>query len=169
MSRSVRCAALALIPVAALAVSAHAQQPLVQKNMSVALAMKVIDAVNAACGQPGPLFTMSIAVVDRAGAPLMQVAGDTASPHNWELVYRKAYTARTCRRNSIEWRDATAGDSDTWGQRALTDVIPLGGGVPIFAGEEIIGAVGVSGGAGGQEGDTACAEAGVAAIAADLQ
>jgi uncharacterized protein GlcG (DUF336 family) len=168
MSRSLRGAVLALVPVVAFAVSADAQ-PLVQKNMSVAMAMKLIEGVNAACGQPGPLFTMSVAVIDRAGLPIMQVSGDTASPHNWELVFRKAYTARTYRRNSIEWRDTTAGDSDTQGQRALGQVIPLGGGVPIFAGDEIIGAVGVSGGEGGQEGDTACAEAGVAAIADQLQ
>jgi uncharacterized protein GlcG (DUF336 family) len=44
-------------------------------------------------------------------------------------------------------------------------VIALGGGVPIMSGDDVIGAVGVSGSNGGQTGDEACAKGGVAAIA----
>ena len=54
------------------------------------------------------------------------------------------------------------------GQRNLAEVIPLGGGVPIDAGKDTIGAVGVSGSP-GQDKDEACAVAGVATIAADLK
>ena len=98
-----------------------------------------------------------------------QVRADTASPHNWELAFRKAYTARTFRRTSLDWRDRTAGDAEASGQRALANVIPLGGGVPIMMGDEPLGGVGVSGAGGGQSADSACAAAGVAAIADELE
>jgi uncharacterized protein GlcG (DUF336 family) len=167
MKTYLRMAALA-VPVALVSAGALAQ-PLMQKNMSTQLAMRLVDAVNAECGAAGPLYTMSIAVVDRAGLPVVQVSGDTASPHNWTLVFRKAFTARTYRRPSIQWRDETTPDTLNFGQRALADVIPLAGGAPVFAGEEIIGAVGVSGAQGGQPADDACARAAVEAVAPYLQ
>ena len=142
-------------------------QTLMQRNMSLALAEKLIDAAIAECSEPGEV-TISVAVVDAAGQPVMQIRDDTASPHNWELVYRKAYTARTFRRTSLDWRDRTAGDSERAGQRLLSTVIPLGGGAPVMLDGQPIGAIGVSGSTGGQPADSACAEAAVAAIADDL-
>lgn len=144
-------------------------QPLMQRNVSIAMAREIIDGAIAHCNRPGDLLTVTIAVVDRAGEPVMQVRGDTASPHNWELAFRKAYTARTYRRSTIDWRDTTAPGSIAEGQRMNTHLIPLGGGVPIMIGDEPLGAVGVSGAEGGQPADTACAEAGIAAIADQLQ
>ena len=147
---------------------AHAQL-LMQPNISVAQARQIIDTIIAECSRPGELVTVTIAVVDRAGQPVMQVRGDTASPHNWELAYRKAYTARTFRRTSLDWRDRTAGASNLAGQRALSHVVPLGGGAPIMMGDQPLGGVGVSGAQGGQPADSACAETGIAAIANDLE
>ena len=51
----------------------------------------------------------------------------------------------------------------------LAGVIPLGGGAPIMMGDQPLGGVGVSGAQGGQEADSACAEAGIAAIADELE
>ncbi|HEY5623192.1 MAG TPA: heme-binding protein [Gammaproteobacteria bacterium] len=144
-------------------------QLLMQPNISVAQARRIVDAIIEECSQPGDLVTVTVAVVDRAGQPVMQVRADTASPHNWELAFRKAYTARTYRRTSLAWRDRTAGDSALSGQRSLEHVIPLGGGAPIMLGDVPVGGVGVSGAQGGQEADTACAETGIAAIAAELE
>ena len=144
-------------------------QTLMQRNISVAQAMAVVDGVIESCGRNGALVTVTIAVVDRAGLPRLMLAGDTSSPHNLDLARRKAYTARTFRRPSLEWAGRTAGDSTRAGQRQLVDVIPLGGGVPIMIGDDPIGAVGVSGAVGGQPADEACAMAGVAAIADQLQ
>ncbi len=167
---NIRIAALglALAATGSVALSAGAQT-LMQPNVSVAQARRIVDAIIAECSAPGELVTVTVAVVDRAGQPVMQVKADTASPHNWELAYRKAYTARTYRRTTLEWRDRTAGDSPLAAQRVLTDVIALGGGVPIMMGTQPLGGVGVSGAVGGQEQDSACAEVGIAAIAADLE
>jgi uncharacterized protein GlcG (DUF336 family) len=139
-----------------------------QKNISVAHAWMVIDAVNAECGQPGRQ-SMTIAVVDRAGAPVVMIRADTASPHNWNQVYRKAYTARTFQRPSMVWRDDSAPGTEREGQRQLANVLPLAGGAPILSGGETIGAVGISGAAGGQPADDACARAAAASIAGELE
>jgi uncharacterized protein GlcG (DUF336 family) len=93
--------------------------------------------------------------------------GDATPPHGLELARRKAYTARTFRRTSRDWAKRTEGDLA--GQRSLADVIPLGGGVLIMVGNDIIGAVGVSGAQGGQEADEACAKAGIAKVADQLK
>lgn len=151
-----------------LASASHAQT-LSQSNLSTAQARQIIDAIIAECSVSETLVTVTIAVVDRAGQPVMQVRADTASPHNWELAFRKAYTARTFRRSTIDTRNRTAFDQELSGQRSLTNIVGLGGGVPIMKGEEPIGGIGVSGARGGQPSDHACALTGLAAIAADLE
>jgi uncharacterized protein GlcG (DUF336 family) len=157
-----------LMVISTLSPSAQAQV-LMQPNVSLAQAMKIVNAVIAKCNRPGDLVTVTIAVVDRAGLPVMQVRGDTASPFSWELAYRKAYTALSVRRTSLEWRDMTAGSSELSGQRMLSNLIPLGGGAPIMMGDQAIGGVGVSGARGGQPADSACAQMGAATIADELK
>jgi len=110
---------------------------------------------------------ITVAVLDRAGRMRIFIASDNPSPHNFELARRKAYTARTFRRPSLQWAQQTKDGADLAGQRQLADVIPLGGGVPINVGEDTIGAVGVSGSS--QTGDEACAKAGVAKVADQLK
>ena len=158
----------AMVSLLMTAALAHAQA-LVQRNISVAQAMAVVEGVIESCGRDGSLVTVTIAIVDRAGQPRLMLAGDTSSPHNLDLARRKAYTARTFRRPSLEWAERTADGTTLAGQRELVDVIPLGGGVPIMIGDEPIGGLGVSGAVGGQPADEACAFAGVAAIADQLQ
>jgi uncharacterized protein GlcG (DUF336 family) len=163
-----RLGGLAIVIIAGVSSFAAQGQVLMQPNVSVAQAMKIVDAVIAECNRPGDVVTVTVAVVDRTGRPVMQVRADTASPISWELAYRKAYTALSIRGTSLQWRDITAGDAELAGQRMLSDMIPLGGGAPIMLGEQAIGAVGVSGARGGQPADSACAETGAAAIADEL-
>ena len=148
------------------AVRAEAQL-LNRKDISQAQAFAIVQGAIAECRKTGSEIT--IAVVDRAGAPKMMVAPDNANPHNWELARRKAYTARTFRRSSLEFAQRSAPGQEQAGQRDLEDVIALGGGVPIMVGMDVVGGVGVSGSNGGQAMDEACAKAGVAAIAAQLR
>jgi len=106
--------------------------------------------------------------VDRAGDLKLLHRADSANPHNADLARRKAYTARTYNVASLEFAKRTAGTSDLSGQRQLVDVIPLGGGLPIRVGTEVIGAIGLSG-APTQEQDEKCAQAGLAAVAGMLK
>ena len=105
-------------------------------------------------------------MIDRAGRVKLLLQGDGSSPHNPELARRKAYTARTFQQTSADWAKRT--ETTNAGQRQLTDVIPLGGGVPIIVGNEVIGAVGISGANGGMPREEACSKEGIAAIQGEL-
>ena len=137
-------------------------QVLMQRDVSLRMALTIAEAALAECG-----VNTSVAVVDRAGRLRVFLQGDGASPHNLELARRKAYTARTFRRPSAEWAKLT--ETTNTGQRMLADVIPLGGGVPIKVGEDTIGGLGLSGAPNGQVQEEACAKAGIAKVADQLR
>ena len=157
---------LSLVPVLAALVAASSPagaQVLSEKNVSVKMALVIAETALNECTP-----RVSVAVLDRAGRLRVFLQGDGASPHNLELARRKAYTALTFRRTSAEWAKRTA-EGDVAGQRSLTDVIPLGGGVPIMIGDEAIGGVGLSGAPGGQPQEEACAKAGIAKVQDQLK
>src|SRR5690349_24832550 len=149
-------AALLMIP------SSGSAQVLMQRDVSLRMALTIAEAALAACG-----VNTSVAVVDRAGRLRVFLQSDQANPHNLELARRKAYTARTFGRTSAEWAKRTTEMPELAAQRELADVIALRGGVPIRVGNETIGAVGVSGSS--SEGDEKCAMAGVAKVADQLK
>jgi len=151
----------ALAALFALSSSAHAQV-LTEHNVSLKMAMTIAEAALAECGT-----RVSVAVVDRTGRLKVFLQGDGARPHNIELARRKAYTANTFTRTSIEWAQAT--ESRNPGQRMLADVMPQQGGVPIKVGNETIGAVGLSGAPNGGPQEEACGKAAIAKVADQLK
>src|SRR5450631_2458395 len=116
---SFRLAAAALAAIVA-APGAAGAQVLMERNVSVHMALTIAETALAECGT-----RVSVAVVDRTGRLRVFLQGDGAMPHNIELARRKAYTANTFGRTSIDWAKRT--ETTTPGQRALTDVIPLQG------------------------------------------
>jgi uncharacterized protein GlcG (DUF336 family) len=83
-----------------------------------------------------------------------------------EMARRKAYTARMFRTPTSEFQKRTATDPTYAPQRDITDILALGGGMPIMFGNEAIGGVGSAGST--QPQDEACAKAGLAKAAAAL-
>jgi uncharacterized protein GlcG (DUF336 family) len=142
--------------------------PLIEKNISQEEMFIGYDTLQKQCMKPD-FKDITMVIVDRAGLIAFQAAPDNVSPHNLELSFRKAYTGRTFRTASINWRDRTKMGSDTYGQRQLVNTIPLGGGYPIMIGNDVVGGVGVSGTPGGQMADNNCAKAVAEAIAADMK
>ena len=136
-----------------------------QRDITWKLGLAIAEGAIEACAKNN--VPISVAVVDRAGRVRVFIASDNPTPHSLELARRKAYTARTFRRPSLEWAHSTEPGKDAAGQRLLAEVIPLGGGVPINVGNDTIGAVGVSGNS--QTGDEACAKAGVDKVADQLK
>ena len=166
MSIRFALAALAAGALALCAVSGAATaQVQTQRDITWKLGLAIAEGAIEECAKSN--IPITVAVVDRAGRLRIFIAPDNPSPHNFELARRRAYTARTFRRPSLEWAQATKDGSDAAGQRMLADVIPLGGGVPINVGNDTIGAVGVSGQS--QTGDEACAKAGIAKVADQLR
>ncbi len=84
-----------------------------------------------------------------------------------ENSLRKAYTARTFRTPSGDFAQRVK-DNPTLGVVHLPGVIALQGALPIKVGEDVIGAVGVSGAPGGDK-DEACSKAGIDKVAAQLK
>src|SRR5207245_8550700 len=142
--------------------SSAGAQVLSEKNISIKMALVIAETALTECTP-----RVSVAVLDRAGRLRVFLQGDGASPHNLELARRKAYTALTFQRTSAEWAQRT--ETTLQGQRMLTDVIPLAGGVPIKAGEDTIGGVGLSGAPMGGAQEEACAKAGIAKVADQLR
>jgi uncharacterized protein GlcG (DUF336 family) len=130
-------------------------------------AMAAMRAVQAYAKNDGS--DPSMAVIDRDGNIVLELRGNHAAPHNIGLAERKAFTANKFKMKSIEWRDATRAGTPRADERNTPKAVPLGGGVPVMLGNEVVGAVGVSGTRGGQEGDTAGAQAGVDAIMKTLK
>jgi uncharacterized protein GlcG (DUF336 family) len=158
----IRSGLFAGVTVAALYPAGSGAQVLMQRDVSLSMALTIAMTASAECGA-----IASIAVIDRAGRIKVLLQGDGGSPHNLELARRKAYTARTFRQPSAAWAKRT--ETTNQGQRMLTDVIPLGGGMPIMIGDETIGGIGLSGAPGGQPKEEACANAGIAKVAAQLK
>jgi uncharacterized protein GlcG (DUF336 family) len=162
MSMKFHLAAVAAVAATIAAPASASAQVLMEKNVSIRMALTIAETALAECTS-----RVSVAVVDRAGRLKVFLQGDGASPHNLELARRKAYTANTFGRTSIDWAKRT--ETNVPGQRALSEVIPLQGGVPIKAGEETIGAVGLSGAPNGGEQEEACGKAGIAKVADQLK
>ena len=79
-----------------------------------------------------------------------------------DIAQMKARTAIKMKRPSKALEDAVAGGRNA--VLKLPDVLPIEGGLPLMAGTEFVGAIGVSGVTSQQDGQIA--EAGVAAMAA---
>ncbi|MFQ5776203.1 MAG: heme-binding protein [Kiloniellaceae bacterium] len=147
-----------LLPVAPAAAQGLAQE----KTLPLALAREAAGAALAACEADG--HRVSVAVVDRAGLVEVLLKGDGAGPHTLDSSSRKAYTALSLRRSTAELVELVRKRPEAAGLRDMNEkILLLGGGLPITAGGEVIGGIGVGGAPGGRL-DEACARAGLDAI-----
>jgi uncharacterized protein GlcG (DUF336 family) len=124
-------------------------------------ANRVATAAIAACRAQGRAIVVS--VVDRGGNLVAVQRADGVGPHNTEASRRKAFTALSTRSSTLELARNAAATPDARNLANLPELLLLGGGVPLRAEGQIVGALGVAGG-GGAVNDHACA---LVAIAAD--
>lgn len=106
-------------------------------------------------------FTMVISIVDDGGHLIYLERMDGTQIGSVEVSQEKAMTAIKFKRPSKALEDTVSG-----GRNAilkLPGATPIEGGLPLMAGNEFIGAIGVSGGTSPQDGQVAAA--GVAAAA----
>ena len=147
-----------------LAAPANAQL-LNQKSLSAAMALSIAQTALETCTKQG--YQVSVHVLGRDGEVLVAVRGDNAPPHTMENSQKKAYTARTFRIPSGEFAQRVK-DNPTTGAVHLSGIVAAQGALPIKVGEEVIGAVGVSGAPGGDK-DEACAKTGIDKVADQLK
>ena len=161
-----RCGALVLgcSLVATLTQPARAQL-IIQKSLSPAMVVEMAQTAMETCKANG--YRVSVTVVGNVGEVLIQLRGEGVGPHTMENSQRKAYTARTFRVPSGVWAENLAKDPVRAGQ-FLTGVIAFAGALPIKVGDDVIGAIGVSGAPGGEK-DEACAKAAIDKVADQLK
>jgi uncharacterized protein GlcG (DUF336 family) len=149
---------------ALIATPASAQGVVTQKNISLALAQDIANAAIAQCRTMG--YKISVSVLDRDGIPIVMLHDDGAGLSTNEGSDRKAYTAASFKQPSAAFVKRLQDRPDTVGSRHYTRILALAGGLPIKVGDDVIGAVGVSGTPGR---DDECAQAGINKVADQLK
>jgi uncharacterized protein GlcG (DUF336 family) len=151
-------AVLGLAPLAA-----HAQSVVTERSISLNAALEAATATLERCRADG--YKVTITVLNRHTRTAVVLSDDGINPHTIENSLRKAYTAFTTRSPSAEMSKRP--QPGLSGFMLLDKITAIEGGLPIFAGKELIGSIGVSGAPGGDK-DAACAQAGIDKIAKGL-
>ena len=139
---------------------ANAQGLVTERGISANTALELASASLEKCRADG--FKVTITVLNHHARTSVVLSDDGVNPHTIENSLRKAYTAFTTRTPTVEM--AKRAQPGLAGFMLLDKISPLDGGLPIFAGRDLVGAIGISGAPGGDK-DTACANAGMAKIA----
>ena len=134
-----------------------------ERSISANAAMELATTALEKCRADG--YKVTITVLNRHARTSVVVSDDGVNPHTIENSMRKAYTAFTTRNPSVEMAKRT--QPGLAGFMQLEKITTVEGGLPIFSGKELIGAVGISGAPGGEK-DSACAQAGIDKIAKSL-
>ena len=154
MTLSARLTVLALA--AAAAPLSHAQAIRSERSVSLELANQIASATVAACQANG--HAVAATVVDRAGNVRAVQRADNAGPHTIDASLRKAFTAASARNSTMAMMEAAQKNPGAANLVHIDGFLLLGGGVPVRAGGDVIGAVGVGGAPGGHL-DEQCAVA----------
>ena len=148
-----------LLPLLCTAAVQAAPLPLAPQ-LNLSSAEQLAAAARAACAARGK--TITVALLDAGGQTVLLARGDGVGPHNSEAARRKAYTALSTKTATLQLARNARANPDTANLAHLPELLLLGGGVPLWQGEALLGAIGVAGG-GGPEGDDACARAALTA------
>jgi uncharacterized protein GlcG (DUF336 family) len=160
------CTRLLLASAATLAFAnaAPATAQLVEhKDLSLPIALAIANGALEACKAMG--YATSVVVVDRAGETLVALRGDGSGPHTVENARRKAYTANTFKMTTEAFLQDMKTRPVRREQTTLPHVIAINGGVPIKAGNDVIGGAGLSGSPGKDE---ECVNAGLEKVKQQL-
>ncbi len=151
----------ALVALGAQGAWAPAQELRTERTLSMALASEAALAAVQFAQEKG--WTVTVAVVDRAGQVKVLLRGDGAGPHTLDASRRKAFTAASARNNTSAILETVQKNPAAANLPMIDGFLVLGGGIPIRVGTDVIGAIGVGGAPGGHL-DDQCAEAGIAKI-----
>jgi len=165
MGRLERLTGLGVVVIAGFVWTVAAAEELPKASvLPLALANKAATGALDKCKRDG--YRVSVAVVNRDGVLTVLMRADGAGPHTVSSSTKKAYTAASLRRPTGDLADAIAKQPALEGLRQMdSNILILGGGLPIEIGGEVVGGIGVGGSPGAQL-DEACARAGLESIGA---
>lgn len=161
-----KLAHLAIVAGATLSFSMHvaAQGLPTQKVITIDVAQTIAQEAIAKCRADG--YKVTVTVVDGANVMKAFLRDDGARPTTVEIARMKANSVIAYGRPSAP--PAAASGAPPPAPPPLPGTVNAAGGLPIKVGDEIIGAVAVSGAPGGDK-DAACAEAALAKVADKLK
>jgi glc operon protein GlcG len=152
-------ALLAVVSLPAMAQAPFAPPPQVPYGLSVSTeSAKDAAAASIAEAQKNN-WKQAIAIVDTGGYLVYFEKMQDTQTGSVDLAIEKARTAALFRRPTKVFEDGVAAGGEGLRLLRLTGAIPIDGGVPIIVDGKVIGAVGVSGGTGAQDGQVAKAGA----------
>ncbi|MEB2348609.1 MAG: heme-binding protein [Comamonadaceae bacterium] len=161
LSLATACAAL-------LATPAFAQSSALrtERTLTLELAGQIAAKTVATCQANG--YAVAVAVVDRGGNLRVLQRADNAGPHTMESAREKAYTAVSAKNNTLAMMEGAQKNPGAANLVHIQGFLLLGGGVPVRAGDEVVGAIGVAGAPGGHL-DEQCAVAALDAVKDQLK
>jgi uncharacterized protein GlcG (DUF336 family) len=146
----------------AIAQTPFAAPPLVSYGLAISIDSAKIAAAAAIATARKSNWKQAIAIVDTGGHLVYFEKMQDTQTGSVELAIEKARTAALFRRPTKVFEDGVAAGGEGLRLLRLTGAIPIDGGIPIVVDGKLIGAIGVSGGTGAQDGRVA--EAGARAV-----
>jgi uncharacterized protein GlcG (DUF336 family) len=133
------------------------------KRIGLDTALKAAQATIAACRKEG--VQVSVTIIDRGGHPQVVLRDVLAMDVSLPISRDKAYTAMSFNSPTGDLESRFKG---AYGVPKTPGLLLSRGGLPINAGGNILGGIGVSGAPSGET-DEKCAQAGIDAIIDDLE
>jgi len=158
LKRTMHILCVTLFAVVSMQVSAQEQRPGYGPSVNIATAKKIAAGVVAEC--QSNKWNVAVSIVDTHGSLVYFERMEDTQTASMDIAIMKARAAATYRRTTRVFADVIAKSGPAI--MTLPGAIASPGGVPIFVGGKVIGAVGVSGVTGDQ--DEQCAKAGLAAM-----
>jgi len=144
--------ALAQTPPPAAPAAPHAPPPAPPYGRPVTLAEAKVAAIAAEAEARKQGWSMVIVVVEPSGALVLSEKMDGAQYGSNDVARRKAETAANFRRPSSYFQEAVKGGTLN---AIFTGALAIDGGELLIVDNRIVGAIGVSGGSGAQDGQVA--------------
>jgi len=164
MSRKLTRMFLMLVVLALVASSTWAQQkfaapPQIPYGLSINIESAKKAAAAAIAEARKNNWTMAVAIVDTGGYLVYFEKMDGTQTGSVDVSIEKARSAALFRRPTKLFQDGVAVGGEGLRLLRLTGAVPIDGGFPIIADGKLIGGIGISGGAGEQDGQVAKAGA----------
>jgi uncharacterized protein GlcG (DUF336 family) len=147
--------AAALALAACASASARAEGLVTTKRLSASLAAELAMAAVTACAQKD--YHVGVVVLDTSGVQQVALRGNGAAPQNVLNANDKAYTSVTFGADTSELVERAKTGAVSSAFAKVPHLLLNTGGVVIKVGDEVIGAIGVSGAPGGDN-DAVCAK-----------
>lgn len=120
-------------------------------KMNLSLAVKLMERVEAEAARIG--VKAVVAVSDASGRPIAVHCMDGAYIGSYDIALNKTYTAVAFQMSTAKLAELAAPGGSLYGIQHTNEgkIVIFGGGEPLYAGDEMIGAIGVSGGTAEQD------------------